>query len=130
MFEEPIRKRGMASLTPLIDVVFILLLFFMLASNFQQWRSLTLNAPGQGSAAPNNAERALLIRLSANGVLDLNGQALTLDQLDARLQPYLTRNPDQAVIVQPEVDVALQTLVAVFDRLAAVGVGQLTLSER
>ncbi|MBO8087018.1 MAG: biopolymer transporter ExbD, partial [Marichromatium sp.] len=39
-------RRNPISLTPLIDVVFILLLFFMLASHFDQWRALALDARG------------------------------------------------------------------------------------
>ena len=45
MFEEPIRKRGMASLTPLIDVVFLLLIFFMLTTSFLQEQSLSVVTP-------------------------------------------------------------------------------------
>ena len=42
---KPRRRRSPISLTPLIDVVFILLVFFMLASSFLDWRSITLAAP-------------------------------------------------------------------------------------
>ena len=40
------RRRPLISLTPLIDVVFILLVFFMLTSTFLDWRPIELNAPG------------------------------------------------------------------------------------
>ena len=48
------RRRPLISLTPLIDVVFILLVFFMLASSFLDWRSIDLNAPAQAAAMANN----------------------------------------------------------------------------
>ena len=45
------KKRPLISLTPLIDVVFILLVFFMLASSFLDWRSIDLSTPAAAEAA-------------------------------------------------------------------------------
>ena len=52
MFEEPIRRRGLFSLTPLIDVVFQLLIFFMLTMSFQHSQTLTVSTPTQSTGAP------------------------------------------------------------------------------
>ena len=54
------RRRNLISLTPLIDVVFILLVFFMLASSFLDWRSITLDPPKQTGGSP-SLEQAVLI---------------------------------------------------------------------
>ena len=43
-------RRRLISLTPLIDVVFILLIFFMLASSFLDWRAIGLDAPADATA--------------------------------------------------------------------------------
>jgi len=119
-------QRRLISLTPLIDVVFILLLFFMLASSFQQWRSMSINAPAKGVAKPSE-QRALLLQVRVGGKLELDGEPLSAEALATRLQDYLAANPEQAVVVQPDPEVGLQTLVEVFDRLAAAGVRELTL---
>ena len=58
------RKRPLVSLTPLIDVVFILLVFFMLATSFLDWRAIDLDAPVQ-AAAGNAADNALLVEIRA-----------------------------------------------------------------
>lgn len=117
------------SLTPLIDIVFILLLFFMLASNFQQWRSIKLNTPGVSAAPPSTERRVLQLLLHADGSLELEGQTLLMGQLPVRLEAYLDSDPQPGVIVLPDKDVALQTLVSVFDMLQSAGVRQLTLGE-
>ena len=44
------RRRSLISLTPLIDVVFILLIFFMLASSFSTEEAIELSMPGSGAA--------------------------------------------------------------------------------
>ena len=123
------RRRRLISLTPLIDVVFILLLFFMLASNFIEWRAIALNTPAHSASSSATKDRAVLVRLARDGSIDLNGQVLTLQQLGEQLQPFLNRNPKQAVLVQPSADTELQTLVNLLDKLTAIGVQNLTLQE-
>lgn len=120
-------RRRLVSLTPLIDVVFILLLFFMLASNFQQWRMLSLNAPGQTASKPSD-HPALSLQIHTDGRLNLAGQELSLSQLTIALQPYLSRYPEQVVVLRPMAEVDLQTLVTVLDTLTQAKVQHLTLA--
>ena len=54
------------TLTPLIDVVFILLVFFMLASSYLDWRSIDLTV-SSGAGAATSAQRAILINLRSDG---------------------------------------------------------------
>lgn len=114
------------SLTPLIDVVFILLLFFLLASQFQQWRTLTVNAPA-AARQPVGEARAMLIRVHDDGSVDLNGDAVSQAELRAALGGHLVQDPELSVVVQPSADVALQPLVSVIDQIVAAGVTELSL---
>ena len=122
---EPRRRRALISLTPLIDVVFILLIFFMLASSFLDWRAIDLAAPGQPGAS-SSMEGALLVEVRPDG-LRLAGQRLSLPALSARVAERLSADPDQEVLVQTAPGVALQRAVEVLDRLAGVGAGRLSL---
>jgi biopolymer transport protein ExbD len=115
------------SLTPLIDVVFILLLFFLLASQFQQWRTLTVNAPATARHQPVGEARAMLIRVHDDGSVDLNGDAVSHAELRAALVGHLVQDPELSVVVQPSADVALQPLVSVIDQIVAAGVTELSL---
>lgn len=91
-----IRRRRL-SMTSLIDVIFLLLLFFMLSSTFSKFGEVRLDAGGAGSAGP-VPERLALLRLDAD-TLDLNGTPLTLAQLAQRLDAL--DNPTLAVTVRP-----------------------------
>lgn len=62
-------------LTPLIDVVFLLLLFFMLASVFQKEGEIEVSAAGTTSTSTSKA-RPVFVRLHADGRFDVNGQEL------------------------------------------------------
>ncbi|WP_119166572.1 ExbD/TolR family protein [Algihabitans albus] len=119
------RRRALISLTPLIDVVFILLIFFMLASSFLDWRAIELNAPAQAAAGA-SVEGALLVEVRSDG-LRLSGETVSLDGLATRVAARIETTPDQRVLVRPASGVALQEAVAVLDRLTAAGVSELSL---
>jgi biopolymer transport protein ExbD len=117
------------NLTPLIDVVFILLMFFMLTSDLQQWRAMMLNVPATQITTVASHEQALLVRINADGKITLNGTVLTLAGLETRLRAVLAGNPEQAVVVRPSRDVSVQRIVQILDRLTVSGVQKLTLSK-
>lgn len=118
-------RRPLISLTPLIDVVFILLVFFMLASSFLDWRAVDLNAPAEAKAR-GSMTGALLVEVRADG-LRLSGEMVSLDTLAARVGARLAQKPDQRVLIKPAAGVVLQETVHVLDRLAAAGVTDLSL---
>jgi biopolymer transport protein ExbD len=119
------KRRPLISLTPLIDVVFILLVFFMLASSFLDWRSIELNTPG-ASRGGSRLEGAILIEVRAEG-LRLSGESLGHDALIRRMKGLLAQETDRRVLVKPSAGVAMQKTVAVLDSLAAAGVTDLSL---
>ncbi|WP_052378576.1 ExbD/TolR family protein [Polycyclovorans algicola] len=113
------RRRPIPSpLTSLIDVVFILLFFFMLASSYMDWRSLTLSLGGPADAASAQSRDAWAVQVYADGGLALNGTPLSAEDIDAQLREM----PGFPVVVQPEPGVSLQALVTVLDRLRPTGV--------
>lgn len=120
-------RRKLIGLTPLIDVVFILLVFFMLASSFLDWRAIALEAPAQMGDGGAGSQGAVLIRLQPDGGLDLNGEPLTLESLVIRIEARVEARPDLAVRLQPAPRVELQRLVTVLDRLEGTAAGAVTL---
>ena len=115
----PGRRRALIGLTPLIDVVFILLIFFMLASRLGDLRGLPLVAAQGGGGG---VEGAVLLELRAGG-LRLSGEAVDEAALAARL------TPDRRVLLRAGAGVTTQALVALLDRLEALGVRDVTLLE-
>jgi biopolymer transport protein ExbD len=103
------------SLTPLIDIVFILLLFFILESNFLQFGELVFNTPTQedtGSAPLSVME----LQVFADGRIWLDGRSLQASSLDTYLAE---KNFDSAtpVFVRVHDELPLQQLVRVVDVL-------------
>ena len=121
------RRRARISITPLVDVVFILLIFFMLASSFLDWRTIELGAASSSAgAAPADGEGALLLELGRDGVR-LGGALLDDDALRARLEARLQELPETRVLLRPAKGIDMQRTIAVLDLLDAAGVRRLDL---
>lgn len=119
------RRRTLISLTPLIDVVFILLIFFMLASSFLDWRAIELNA-SRKTTGGSSMEGAMLVEVRANGIR-LAGRTVTPEQLQVSMRQRLEDDPDLRVLVKPSAGVDLQRTIRVVDRLSAAGAADMTL---
>ncbi|MGF1624662.1 MAG: ExbD/TolR family protein [Alphaproteobacteria bacterium] len=120
--------KSLISLTPLIDVVFILLVFFMLASSFLDWRVVAVRAaaPTSESAVATGLQGAVLVDVEADGTLRLSGQQLARDQLVARVAGLVAQRPDAGIILRPAPGVSMQALVDLIDLLTARGVSALS----
>lgn len=122
------RRRRSIGLTALIDVVFILLMFYMLTSTFTQWKAVDFLSPSASKSQ--TADRPQLVILGADGSLALHGTDFALASfrlLDSRhLQAFDT---GRAVVVLPQPDSSLQTLVSAVEHLKAVGFDKVTLGK-
>ncbi|HLS99486.1 MAG: biopolymer transporter ExbD [Porticoccaceae bacterium] len=114
-------RRRTLGLTALIDVVFILLMFFMLTSSFTRERQFDLSAPVASAAAPATAPRQLL--LGADGALQPVDGEIFPD--DAAIRANLAA--DEPLILRPAPDASVQTLVSALARLKALGFDRLSL---
>ena len=110
-------------LTPLIDVVFILLLFFMLTSTFADRRSLDMATPAP-SSVPDLDDKAIALNLTTEG-LHFDGRPLPLDEIDAVLHARLATGDPVSLTVAA--GIGLETCVTVMDALKASGARSITL---
>ena len=116
-------RRRKPSLTPMIDVVFLLLVFFMLAARFTVEGGISI-APAGGTTESYSGPPRLVV-IQPDGLL-LNGRAVTdlALELDA-----LTQNPDDMILLRSSDGVDLQRLVDVMEALTQAGFTGLVLVE-
>lgn len=116
--------RRRPNLTPMIDVVFLLLVFFMLASQFGQPQALQIDAAGV--AGSYTGPPRLVDIGPAN--LTLNGAPVGTDDLAAALDP-LMHGPDDTIVVRPAEGVSVQRLIDIVETLRAAGLTHLAIVE-
>lgn len=119
------RPRRKPSLTPMIDVVFLLLVFFMLASRFGMDQVLPLPLASQGGEGYRGAPRLVDV---LPGAVKLNGIEMAPEALVAALEE-LAPGPEDAVILRGQEGSKLQRVVDLAARLRAAGHLKLVLVE-
>lgn len=124
--DRPRRKPAMLGLTPLIDMIFLLLLFFLLGSDFVRFTQSQL-APPRGAGGNDGVSQAVIIALAANGGVQWNGAALGEDALARKTGEAVSRDAEQLFVVMPEGQAAVQTIVTLLDKMHAAGATQVTL---
>ncbi len=105
------------SLTPIIDVVFILLIFFMLATNFQKFNQMDINIATE-SAAPSVLDKEFfIIEFNNAGNYKMNGESYELDDLKKVISQSVVNTPDYMVILKPSEKTQLQSIFTLLESL-------------
>jgi biopolymer transport protein ExbD len=118
-FERTSRRTLNLPLTPLIDVVFILIIFFMLTTSFMRIESLELMLPSTGKVTDKKEVTHIFIR--ENGDLILGRRAVTPDELSDTLIRLFSHDPSSPVMLLTAEGVTMQQLVAVMDKVTVAG---------
>lgn len=114
-------KRGNAQdysdeidLTPMLDVVFILLIFFVVTAAFIRETGLDANRSGDAMETK-SASEAILVRIDSRDGIWIEGRTVDPRALRANFQRLSAQSPDHPVIVQPSKLSSVDTLVTVMD---------------
>ncbi|EAP77474.1 ExbD/TolR family protein [Roseovarius nubinhibens] len=114
------QARRKLSMTSLIDVIFLLLLFFMLSSTFSKFAEVELSAAGSGAGAVQGETRPMFLRLGAEG-LSLNGREVALDALQDLVRGEMPEAGEQPLLVSLQDGVNAQRLIDLLGVLRGVG---------
>ena len=111
-------------MTPMIDMVFNLLIFFLVATTFHQLeREMQIALPAASSAAPISAMlREIVINVDAEGRIYVGGQGVEAEALEQMVRTAVAANPEQKVTVRGDRSTAYANVVGVLDICKAAGV--------
>lgn len=121
MFEEPVRRRGLFSLTPLINVVFQLLIFFMLATTFSNSQMLTVSTPSQSEAALPQDANVVEIWLMADGSIRVAEKPVAPEGLKDAVKAALGGRTDLTVSIFAEKGSRTQAFVSAVEAARSAG---------
>jgi len=128
-FSQPRPSERLISLTPLIDVVFILLIFFMLASSFLDWRTVDLSV-SSGVGAETSAQRAILVSLRSDGSVAVGSEPVATQTLRSVLIEKLADDSERRVVIRSDPGVSLQRAVDTLDLVRSIGATNISLSRK
>ena len=118
------RKQVDLNVVSLVDVLFLLLIFFMLTSTFKRAGELDLKLPKSTTAAPTHAaasDKPVELVLTERGTLLLDGSPTTFDRLLPGLRALHAREPDGQVMIEAEEAVPHGQVVRLLDAVRTAG---------
>jgi biopolymer transport protein ExbD len=116
------RSAGLVNLTPMIDVVFQLLIFFMVATTFlDPEKEIDIELPEAASGAPAEETDELIINIMEDGSIILSGESLDDASLLARLKAAAQADPDTPVTIRGDRLVRHERVVMVMDACGQAG---------
>ncbi len=121
------RIKVQAPLTSLIDIVFLLLIYFLLTTNFMVEEGIKIKLPQAKAAAP-QTEEVLTIYVDQQGRAFLGTEEVSLARLFDRLKEKIGSREDKLVVIRADRAVILNKAVKVMDIAKAAGASRLCLA--
>jgi len=114
-------EEGGPDLAPLIDCVFLLLIFFMVTTVFLHTKGLDVDMPAK-SEATEEQKKDINVLLDRDGKIQIKGEEITPDVLAARLVSAMEEANNENIIIQADGECAQRHVVYVVDTAKEVGV--------
>ncbi|MAG75428.1 MAG: biopolymer transporter ExbD [Thalassotalea sp.] len=109
------------NMTPMLDVVFILLIFFIVTASFVKEAGIEVNRPEAATAV--KKERAnILVAISDKGEIWINKRRVDVRAVQANIERLKAENPQGTVVIQADKKATTDTLIKVMDSARAAGV--------
>lgn len=120
------------NLTPMVDIVFQLIIFFMVGTKFTEMeKKIDLSVPAVAhSANLPDAPTKRIINVYRDGRIELDRQVVSLDQLQSELSAWRGRSADQSVIVRGDAEGPLQNVASVLTACRDAGISDMGISVR
>ena len=128
-FRQLRRPEVSINLTPLIDVVFLLLIFFMVSTSFSELTQLVVDLP-EAEGLPATTDEALMLTVDVAGNMTLNGEPVPNDArgLSLALRQRLSGNTDIPVTLSADAMTPHQYVVTAMDVAAQLNITRLTIA--
>ena len=118
---------GGINLVPLINIVFLLLIFFMLSSTLVTPDRFNVDLPESADAQSSEAD-PISVLISADGALAVNNEPVDLGDLEPAISQLLLERPDSGVLVKADAGATTAQVVNVLRRARAAGVERVALA--
>ena len=115
------------NLTPMLDVVFIMLIFFIVTANLIKEPGLEINRP-DSDTAETQENAAILIAVGSNDEVWMDGRRIDVRQVKANVVKMLADNPKGSVVIQADEQAVADTIIKVMDGAREAGVNAISLA--
>jgi biopolymer transport protein ExbD len=117
------------NITPMLDIVFIMLIFFIVTTSFIKEKGLEVSRPS--NAPPKELEQKkgpIVLKIDGSSNITLKGRVLERKAVQANLEREKAEKPDSGLIVAAHPDAETDALVTILDAAEAVGVASVSVA--
>ncbi|UAW98110.1 biopolymer transporter ExbD [Halopseudomonas nanhaiensis] len=114
-------------LTPMLDIVFIMLIFFIVTSSFIKEAGITVQTPS-ADTAENQPRGNILIAVDASGEIWIDRQQVDIRSVRAAVERMRVDQPDSSVVVQADRDARSGLVIRIMDQVRLAGVADVALA--
>ena len=115
------------NVTPLLDIVFIMLIFFIVTSTFVKEPGIEVNRP-EAVSAQERKLASIIIAISENDEIWINKERVELEAVRANVEQLVRENPRGTAVVQADSKSKTRLLVEVVNQIRATGVTEVAVS--
>ena len=115
------------NVAPLIDIVFLLLIFFMLASEFTDFKTIDMVSPNQSNKEINKTKLPIIIELSENGIININNKEIAFNKLSITVDEMLVNKNINKVVISTPNETKVNILIKIVDIIRSLGIENIAL---
>ena len=117
------------NITPMLDIVFIMLIFFIVTTSFVKEEGLEVSRPSNSPPKEIVKKKGpIVVKIDANGNISMKGRMLERKAVEANLEREKAEKPDSPLIIAAHPDADTEALVILLDAAEAVGVGSVSVA--
>jgi biopolymer transport protein ExbD len=122
------REEPKVELTPMIDVVFLLLIFFMISTTFIETTGISIKLPESSSERVTRDPEEIKVHLSREGEIFLREERISPEDLQARLRGYQEKAPAMTFLLMADENARHGRVVQLMDMAREAGFGRLAIA--
>lgn len=128
IFEED--EESKIDMTPMLDIVFIMLIFFIVTTSFVKESGIDINRPIAKSTEKKNKGNNILVAITQNEEIWIDKRQIDLRALRANIQRLSANEDEVAVIIQADIAAKTGILVAVMDQIKMAGIESISIATK
>lgn len=116
------QEEGEIDLTPMLDVVFIMLIFFIVTATFVKEIGLDVNSPDKNQNVKDADKQSIVVQITSRDRIQIRGRDVDVRAVRANIERLHAENPEAPVVVQPHPESSTDTMIQVMDSARQAGV--------
>lgn len=105
------------NMSPLIDMIFILLIFFLVTTTFVKESGVDVNRPVPSDKPPTREEQNIVVNVVKDGMIYIDGQAIDIRSVQSRMERFIYENPEGNVIITADKESRFGIAIEVLDQV-------------